>query len=240
VASNSPMVFTVRAWSAWNEDGSSGETDSAGSHHIQSAPPSLLRRRVGPLGQHALRLAWDMACSGEARLIASSRHGEFHRSLGIMEGIVAGEGVSPAEFTLSVHHALIGLLSIVRGNGRGHTAVAAGRESLCFGFLDAVAGLADAPEEPVLLIHYDEPLPQPFTRFAPETGLALALVLALAASGPGEAMTLATKPTAPPAPDSAPDPAAGLVGFLADAAVPRFTFVGPRMTWTWARDAAPS
>jgi hypothetical protein len=83
-------------------------------------------------------------------------------------------------------------------------------------------------------------LPEPFTRFAPETGAAMALVVALAADGPGEAMTLAARPTAPPAPDPAPDPAAGFCGFMADAAARHFTFAGPRMTWTWARDAAPA
>jgi hypothetical protein len=227
-----PIAFTLRAWKAWSEADPPGEADSP--------VPSLLRRRVGTLGQHALRLAWGMACSGEARLIASSRHGEAHRSLAIMEALIAGEGVSPAEFTLSVHHALVGLLSVARANRLGHTAVAAGPESFCFGFLDAVAGLADAPQEPVLLIHYDEPLPEPFTRFAPETGPALALVLALAAGGPGEAMTLTATPTAPPGPVPSPEPAAGFCGFLADPAAPRFTFAGPRMTWTWARDAAPA
>jgi hypothetical protein len=231
------MAFTVRAWNVWSEAASPADRPP---HAAPEGAPPLLRRRVGTLGQHALRLAWGMACSGEARLIASSRHGEFHRSLAIMEGLVAGEGVSPAEFTLSVHHALVGLLSVARANRLGHTAVAAGPESFCFGFLDAVAGLADAPQEPVLLIHYDEPLPEPFTRFAPETGPALALVLALAAGGPGEAMTLTAAPTAPPGSVPSPEPAAGFCWFLADPAAPRFTFAGPRMTWTWARDAAPA
>jgi hypothetical protein len=135
---------------------------------------------------------------------------------------------------------LVGLLSVARANRLGHTAVAAGPESFCFGFLDAVAGLADAPQEPVLLIHYDEPLPEPFTRFAPETGPALALVLALAAGGPGEAMTLTATPTAPPGPVPSPEPAAGFCGFLANPAMRSFTFAGPRMTWTWARDAEPA
>jgi hypothetical protein len=235
-----PMAFTVRAWDAWSEQVPPGERGSAGCEHVQPAPPVLLRRRVGPLGQHALRLAWGMACSGEARLIASSRHGEFHRSLAIMEGLVAGEGVSPAEFTLSVHHALIGLLSIARANRLGHTAVAAGPESFCFGFLDAVACLADAPQEPVLLIHYDEPLAEPFTHFAPETGSGLALVLALVADGPGEAMTLVVTPTAPPEPDCLPDPAVGFCAFLADPRVPSHIVTGPRMTWQWTRDASPA
>ncbi len=70
------MTFVVRAWASWDEailpGDSSGGTPGG-------APPPLLRRRVGTLGQHALRLAWSMTGSGEGRLVASSRHGEFRR-----------------------------------------------------------------------------------------------------------------------------------------------------------------
>ena len=179
MGSTPPVTFNLRAWGAWSAEDPPGESDRAGSGDAHPAP-ALLRRRVGILGQHALRLAWGMPCSGEARLIVSSRHGEFRRSLGILDAIIAGADVSPAEFTLSVHHALVGLLSIARGNCRGHTAIAAGPESFCFGFMEAAACLAENAAEPVLLIHYDEPLPEPFDR---PPGPALALVVALAATG---------------------------------------------------------
>ncbi len=98
----------------------------------------LLRRRVSPLGQHALRAVWGLPESETARLVFASRHGEFGRTLSILDALVSDEGVSPADFTLSVHHALAGLLSIVRKNRQGHTAVAAGSESFFFGLLDAL------------------------------------------------------------------------------------------------------
>ena len=236
MASTQFMTFVVRAWASWDEAVLPG--DSSGGTP-GGAPPPLLRRRVGTLGQHALRLAWSMTGSGEGRLVASSRHGEFRRTLGILDSIIAGEGVSPAEFTLSVHHALVGLLSIARANRRGHTAVAAGLESFCFGFLEAASCLAETPAEPVLLIHYDEPLPEPFTSFAAETGPAMALVVALAANGPGEAMTLAMTPTTAPGPTAPHSPAAGFCEFLGDPSAPHFSAVGPRMTWQWSRHAAP-
>ncbi len=232
MATTQPLAFTVRAWAAWNEAVSPGDSPASAP---EAAPPPLLRRRVSTLGQHALQLAWSMACSGEARLVASSRHGEFGRSLGIIDSIIAGEGVSPAEFTLAVHHALVGLLSIARGNPRAHTAVAAGPESFCFGFLEAVACLAETPAEPVLLIHYDEPLPEPFTRFAEPSGPALALVVVLAAGGEGEPMTLVMAPTAAPEQACLPATAAGFRDFLADPQARRFTAAGSRMTWHWAR-----
>jgi hypothetical protein len=226
----------VRAWAAWTETGALAH-GAAGM--ADEPPPALLRRRVGPLGQHALRLAWGIGCSGQARLVASSRHGEFRRTLGILDSIIAAEGVSPAEFTLSVHHALAGLLSIARGNRRGHTAVAAGPESFCFGFLEAACCLAENPAEPVLLMHYDEMLPEPFTRFAGETGPAMALVVALAAGGPGEAMTLRLAPGTPAGAAVADSLAGGFCRFLGDPAARDFSAAGARLTWQWSRHAAP-
>lgn len=233
------MAFRVSAWAAWSEAGGASGFAEQEAARDRPSPPSLLRRRVSTLGQQALLYAWNLQASKHARLIASSRHGEFRRSLGIMEGLVAGEGVSPADFTLSVHHALVGLLSIAQANRRGHTALAAGPESFCFGFLEAISSLAESPHEQVVLIHYDEPLPDPFAHFANETGAAMTLALALDVAGPGEAMTLAVAPTVghrgqPPA-----DVAQEFCAFLSQADRPTFTFVGPRMTWQWVRDAAP-
>lgn len=236
MANTRSLTFTVPAWAAWSEAFVPGGRCGTVSDGV---PPPLLRRRVGTLGQHALRLAWNMPGSGEARLVASSRHGEFSRSLGILDSIVAGEGVSPAEFTLSVHHALVGLLSIARGNRRGHTAVAAGPESFCFGFLEAVSCLTETPDEMVLLIHYDEPLPEPFAGFARDTGPAMALVVALASGGPGETMTLAMMPTTAPGPAVPDSPAAGFCAFLGDPAASCFSAVGPRMIWQWSRCVVP-
>ena len=251
------LAFTVHSWSAWS--GLNGGCDMIGASStvgrtVTSPPPPLLRRRVGALGQHALRLAWNSPCPTETRFVASSRHGDFRRSLGILESIISGDGVSPAEFTLSVHHALIGLMSIARGNRRGHTAVAAGPESFCFGFLEALCCLAETPAEPVLLIHYDAPLPEPFARFDDEPAPAIALVLALTCCDRGDAMALAMEPTAQSTPASttphaagphaagphaAGPHAAGFVDFLANPQAHAFVAVGPRMTWTWSRRAAP-
>ena len=87
--------------------------------------PLLLRRRVSAIGQQALRAAWGLPAAAEARLIFASRHGEFSRTLSILDALANDQPVSPADFTLSVHHALAGLLSIAQRNRLGHTAIAA-------------------------------------------------------------------------------------------------------------------
>ncbi|MDP9127468.1 MAG: beta-ketoacyl synthase chain length factor [Pseudomonadota bacterium] len=180
------LSFCVRAWASWIP-GDGGELSEV------AALPGSLRRRVTTIGRQALGTAWGLPGAEAARLVLSSRHGEFGRTLSLLESVAAKTELSPADFTLSVHNALIGLLSIAQMNRRGHTAIAAGRESLCFALMEAVACLAESPAEPVVLIHYDEPLPGPYATFGDPTETPIALALALAADGSGEKLQLSVE-----------------------------------------------
>lgn len=197
-AASPPLTVTLAAWAGWRD--APGGPREAGWSAVPAdgqAVPVLLRRRIDRAGQAALRLAWNMAASGAARIVASSRHGAFIRSVAIMRAAQAGEPASPAEFSLSVHHAMAGLLSIARANRAGHTAVAAGAESLAAGLLEAAAGLglAESGQAGALLMHLDEPLPVPFDVLLPAAP-ACALVLALMPDGPGQKLEIRLEPRA--------------------------------------------
>jgi hypothetical protein len=185
-------AFTIRGWAAWAPDRTT-EADwqrwagvsnsSLVSLASTTPPPTSLRRRVTPVGQAALRCGWGLSDIATARFILASRHGEYARTLSILETLTKGDGVSPADFTLSVHHALIGLLSIATQNRHGHTAIAAGCDSFAFGLLEAAACLVERPDQPVVYLYFDEPLPAPYDDFYQEDEQALALGLLLTASG---------------------------------------------------------
>jgi hypothetical protein len=159
--------------------------------HAQVTLPPLLRRRVTALGQMAFKAALDLSKLESARFIFCSRHGEFQRTLSILTALATAEPVSPAEFSLSVHNALAGLLSIAQHNTAGHTAIAAGAESFQAGLIEAASCLIDQPDQPVLLVYYDDALPIPYGELADssETCLALAMLLT-AAREEGEAIIL--------------------------------------------------
>lgn len=220
------MFFCVRKWAAW----------TPGRAPIDAAPPALLRRRVSALGQEALRAAWSLADSAESRVVISSRHGEFGRTLSILESLVDRTEVSPADFTLSVHHALAGLLSIARGNQQGHTAVAAGPESFCFGLLEAVACLKETPTKPVVLLHYDEPLPSPFSVFEEPAAAPEVLALLLATEEPGISLSLAFGP-APAAARRSGSHARDFLDLLETPDQAERISVGERLEWHWRRHA---
>lgn len=196
----------------------------------------MLRRRVSPLGQKALRAAWTEVDSA-ARLVFSSRHGEFGRTLSIMDALVREEEVSPADFTLSVHHALAGLLSIAQGNHLGHTAIAAGTESLFFGLMEAVACSIENPSVPVVLVYYDEPLPEPFDHFRAQEEETIALALRFEGrEGAGLALRMSSSP-APAGAAATPRPGNEFLAFLQGDAS-RASIVGDRMAWSFEKTHA--
>jgi hypothetical protein len=73
---------------------------------------------------------------------------------------VTNAELSPTDFSLSVHNAWAGMLSIINENARGHSALAAGPDTFAFGLLEALTILRTEPSVPVLLLFTDEPLPE--------------------------------------------------------------------------------
>jgi hypothetical protein len=204
-----------------------------------AAMPMLLRRRLGKLGQLAVSAAYEAGAAPSVRYVFSSRHGEFGRTLALLRGAALGEPLSPAEFSVSVHNALAGLLSIASKATSGHTALAAGADSFAYGLVEAAASLAAAPDQPVLLVYYDEPLPAPFDELVPPGGeapLACALLLH-AASDPrehGELIDLEVESAASDQTAATTRQADDFLRFLASGAVSGQS-VGDRLSLRWRR-----
>jgi hypothetical protein len=206
----------------------------------QAAPslPPLLRRRVTSIGQLAFQAAQGLGASGLPRIIFCSRHGEFERTLSILDSLAQSEPVSPADFSMSVHNALAGLLSIATKNPAGHTAIAAGADSFGFGLIEAAACLLANPHEPILFVYYDEPLPGAYEELGDddEIGLAVALLLGAAQGDHGDVSVT----FAPASPDERPDAASrhalDFVRFLASHRRDGGA-TGERMVWRWSHVA---
>jgi hypothetical protein len=220
------LTFHVETWTAWRGAPGGGEADAA-------ALPASLRRRVGSLGRQALAAAWKVMPDPAPRFVFSSRHGEYDRTLRLLETLIADGEVSPADFSLSVHHGLAGLLSIATGNHEGHTAIAAGPDSFGYGLLDAAACAAETPDRPVLLVHFDEPLP-PLYRDAldDDEQAPVAVALALRAAGEGTALSIEAEPSEDGR--RGVGLAAAFIDFLASSDR-EAAAAGGRMTWRWRR-----
>ena len=227
------ILFSVKSWAAWTPGDNDGDC-WLGPAVSETTPPMLLRRRISRLGQRALKTAWNQPGKEHARLIFSSRHGEFGRTLSIMDSLTQGTEVSPADFTLSVHHALAGLLSIATGNTQGHTAVSAGMESLFYALLEGAVCRSERPETPVLVAYYDEPLPKPYAAFGHDDDETVALTLCL--DQDGEEFHMSWIPSAEGVSTSRA-PGGQLLDLL-DGSARSAVIVGVRLTWTIERTHA--
>lgn len=233
--------FVVRDWFAWSEGletrrdwlAWAQQDEKGASNAPMPVLPAMLRRRVTPIGQRALGAA--LACEGvkDARFVLASRHGEFDRTVSILTALASDEPPSPAEFSMSVHHGLAGLLSIHTGNRQGHTAVAGVYDSFGYGLMEAASCLIEAPETPVLLIYFDAPLPDSYVDFrtAAEADLPFALALTLVASG-GERLSLSSHPADGTEPSESL--AHSFLRFLLSQSQEQSTR-GGQMVWRWRR-----
>jgi hypothetical protein len=118
-------------------------------------------------------------------LVFCSQHGELARTRELLGSIIAGNELSPAGFSQSVHNTSAGLYTIIKQSDAPATSVAAGAGTFAYGWLEAEAFLLANPGKTALLVSYDEVPPveyRPYSRQAQRT-FALALLLRAAAGG---------------------------------------------------------
>lgn len=238
-------AFAVENWWAWTagretrkswQDWAIGRQDAVTDESDYTLPVAL-RRRITPIGQRLLQAGAICARSEpEPLYVFASRHGEMTRTLSILTSMTGQNEVSPADFSLAVHNALAGLLSIHIGNTLGHTALSSGPDSFAYGFMEALASLHEEPGRPVLYCYGDAPLPDLYADFSyTDKGLPLVVALVLRSALPGEPhLTFSTVPRV--SSTGAETSAAEIfLRFLLDGSN-QVRADGERMMWQWARE----
>ena len=154
------LQFALNTWAVWpplklSTDLELGKLQD----NLLSFVPNNLKRRLSPLAKTVFCAVSQCAGINNCMpVVFSSTHGELARSLQIIKIIEAGEEVSPTAFSLSVHNAIAGLFSIVYGNTSEVTVLASGEDGIASAFLEALGMLQEGKPE-VLMVFYDEPLP---------------------------------------------------------------------------------
>lgn len=236
------LEFSVRDWFAWTpgretrpewRNWASASVD-APEESAEPMPtlPMMLRRRVTSVGQKAVGAA--LACQGAdaARYVIASRHGEYDRTVSIFTSLAEQEAPSPAEFSMSVHNGLAGLLSIHTANRLGHVAISAAQDSFAYGMMEAALCLAEDPATPVLLLYYDPPLPDSYDPFRAASEAELPTVVALLLESAHE-VSFQWQPSQPTS-ALADSQALHFLRWLLSGAE-QAECRGERMTWRWSR-----
>ncbi len=153
------VEFTVKNWAAWPP--SSQTANHISQKELLASIPGMLKRRLTPLARTVFSATIHCLPEGNSDipLVFSSTHGELAKSLTMMEQLEQGEEISPTAFSLSVHNAIAGLFSMAFHDQNQTTVIAPGKEGLCAAFIET-AGLLQEGHEKILLVFYDEPLPE--------------------------------------------------------------------------------
>lgn len=172
------FVFSIKNWGGWAPglehaeqwaEWARGERDiNLNGMPAALAMPPMLRRRAN----RQLRMAFeaiDQCCKGKPGIPAvfCSRHGEVHRSLEILDPLMQGKPISPATFSLSVHNAVGGIHSIALQDTTPVTALASGADTAAHGIVEACGLIAEGASE-VMVVSYDEPLPDAYAGYRDE------------------------------------------------------------------------
>lgn len=233
-----PGLTTLSAWKEWAQAPVAAPIILGEEPGVKAMPP-MLRRRAGFFGKMALEVAYE-CLDGRTNVpvVFCSRHGEVARAVELLSDLARGEPLSPTAFSMSVHNAHVGLLTIARKDRANHIALAAGGATIEHAVIEACGLLADGAAS-VLLVACDAPLPELFLPFREGVEQAHAwawLLTAPAAAGAaaaGDEMTVRWSASGD----------AATVDLPGGLAVARFHLGGAaamercdgRLRWRWAR-----
>ncbi|MBF0460380.1 MAG: beta-ketoacyl synthase chain length factor [Magnetococcales bacterium] len=196
--------------------------------------PLLLRRRMTPLARTLFTLALSLNPDENMLFLFSSRHGDYARTYGMLNTLAEENSLSAAEFSLSVHNALCGLLSIALQNRHGHVAISAGRDTFGCALMESALLLQENPTRSILLVHYDAPLPEVYHALCGEDERTLVVAFTIQAPHPGRPRILLDWLPAQASPDCqpSPSPAHDFLSFLqSEGGIGQAR--GDRMVWRW-------
>jgi len=190
------VPIDVERWSFWSPE---AEDPGAWLRHWQEPHaqpaagnpaaervPAMQRRRTSRLTKMALSVALEVVGDDAVDYsIFCSQHGEIVRTRDILSSIHAGTEISPTAFAQSVHNTSSGMFTIIGSSNAPSTSMASGANTFAYGWLEAQAYLGTNPEHRVLLVDFDEVIPEEYRQYTNQTDCdhALALVLRRASSG---------------------------------------------------------
>ena len=141
--------------------------------------PAMQRRRLSRLAKLALNSAMQTLDTHDVDYIVwVSQYGDEAKTLNILEDVLSEQTPSPTQFSTSVHNAISGLYSILCRDATPATSLAGSWND---GLIEAYAWLKTMPEAgQVLLVYYDEALPDIYAEHQPFAAFAMAAMISLA------------------------------------------------------------
>ena len=171
-----PGLTTEENWLMWAQEGLRNQDIQP----VFDLVPPNMRRRMSLSCKLALQTALYLSSKHKLDYgVFVSRHGELPRTCKLINEILSGEEASPIAFSQSVHNTASGLFTIASRNNIPVTSLAAGRDSFQQGIVEAYARLNSASSNKLLLVSFDDVVPEVYSQFVDEEQLPYALGLVL-------------------------------------------------------------
>ena len=158
------------------------------------ALPATERRRAGKSVRLSLAAGLEAAAAAgrapkDLTAVFASQGGDGENVHAICEMLASDDReISPTRFHNSVHNAPAGYWSIATGATQPADSLAAYDASFSAGLIESLGRIAQRPAQPVLLISYDSPYPEPMHAARPMLD-SWSVALLLAGDGAGPAIT---------------------------------------------------
>lgn len=162
---NMAISFAISEWSGWQATFSGEAIDTLPELTISETPdvamiPPMLRRRLNLLGRACASEMMKHLKDGESiPIVYCSQHGDIERTLNVLTELVDHQPVSPMHFSLAVHNAICGVLSIHACLTANISTIAADQQGLVPVLLEA-AGILLSGADKVLCVICDVLLPE--------------------------------------------------------------------------------
>jgi hypothetical protein len=163
------MAFRVEQWRAWAPGLDNPQAWQAWAHAPVVVPdrqeqpacaslPAMQRRRLSRLARMTMEVASPL-CGEDEQLpfVFASRHGETTRTFALLGDVTDEQPLSPTQFGLSVHNAIAGQWSVLRGQRGESVAIAGEADTFEHGVLEAAALLAAGAPTALLVIAEETP-----------------------------------------------------------------------------------
>ncbi|MFA0381655.1 beta-ketoacyl synthase chain length factor [Vibrio sp. 10N.222.54.A3] len=228
-SANSAGLNSVAQWQAWSTN---LDWPQDGSTEFKAIPP-MMRRRMSLQSKLAVQTALTLLKDTSVDfLVFASRHGELHRTATLIQSILEGDDASPMAFSQSVHNTAAGLTTIAAKAPIPLTSIAAGQDTFHNALIEAYLYLHQYPSHRVLVIDFDQPLPELYQEYESQHYADYALGLVLTT---GSEYSITRTVEANQASSGLPQGLQTLQHILLG--TNKWTVAGKHQTWSWINNA---
>lgn len=119
--------------------------------------PVMKRRRLSQAARYFFAAAWPLVGEEDCPCVYASYDGEVNRSVGLWHELFQEGAMSPTAFALSVHNAILGQWSLMRGSMNECVAISAQSAGLESAVIEA-CGLLQEGAAKVLVVVLEDPI----------------------------------------------------------------------------------